>query len=57
MRRTLALAAIAVTAAASFSSIGTASAAPDCDVAQNCVCLTVDGVLYKVTGYNWLACA
>jgi hypothetical protein len=56
MRRTLAVAALTAGLAATFVPAGPAAAAPDCDVVQNCVCLTVDGVLYDVTGYNWFHC-
>ena len=45
MRRYLALAAFALAAAAPVSP---ASAAPDCDLAQNCVCSVVNSVLDKV---------
>ena len=55
MRRTLALAALSLGLATTFAPA--ASAAPDCDIAQNCVCTTADGALYKVTGYHWLDCA
>lgn len=59
MRRTLALAALALGTAMTFSPVSAASAAPapDCDIVQNCPCLIVDGVLYRATGYHWLACA
>lgn len=46
MRRTLAVAAIA--AGLATTSIPSASAAPACDVAQNCVCSIVNVVLDKV---------
>jgi len=45
MRRTLALAAVA--AAVVFPFAGTSSAAPDCDLAQNCACTIVNSVLTK----------
>lgn len=54
MRRTLALAAIA--AAVAFPFAGTSSAAPACDVAGNCVCAAVNGVLAKA-GQDPLGCA
>ena len=45
MRRSLVLAAFALAAAAPMTP---AAAAPDCDVAQNCVCDVVNFVLDKV---------
>jgi hypothetical protein len=55
MRRILAVSALSLGLAVSF--VPSASAAPDCDIAQNCVCTTVNGVTTKVTGYSYLHCA
>jgi len=58
MRRTFALAALALGTALTFSPLGGASAAPapDCDIVQNCPCIIVNGALYRATGYHWLHC-
>lgn len=56
MRRTLALAAFAFGTAMTFAPVGAASAAPDCDLAQNCVCSVVNTVL-RAAGQEPLGCA
>lgn len=55
MRRILAVSALSAGLALSY--VPTASAAPDCDLAQNCVCTTVNAVTTKAIGYSVLHCA
>lgn len=54
MRRILAVSALSLGLAMPFAPA--ASAAPDCDIAQNCPCLIVSAVVYKATGHQ-LSCA
>jgi hypothetical protein len=59
MRRSLALAAVAAAATATFSA--PASAAPErpywaCDIVQNCVCNAANRAPYLATGEYWLLC-
>lgn len=55
MRRILAVTALSAGLALSY--VPTASAAPDCDVTQNCVCVLVNGVTTKAIGHSVLHCA
>lgn len=55
MRRILAVSALSAGLALSY--VPTASAAPDCDIAQNCACTTANTVTTKVLGYSVLHCA
>lgn len=55
MRRILAASALSAGLALSF--VPTASAAPDCDIAQNCACTTANAATTKVLGYSLLHCA
>lgn len=54
MSRTLAIAALTLGLATTF--VPAASAAPGCDIAQNCVCETANKVL-KALGQEELICA
>lgn len=54
MRRILAVSALSFGLAMPWAPA--ASAAPDCDIAQNCPCLVVASVVYKATGHQ-LYCA
>ncbi len=56
MRRTLALAAVALAATAAFAPVTTASAW-SCDIAQNCACNAVNYAARTATGENLLTCA
>ena len=57
MRRILTVSALSLGLALSFAPSASAAPCTPEELVQNCACLTVDGVLYTVTGYNWLACA
>ena len=56
MRRTIAIAAFAFGTAMTFGQVGAASAAPSCDLAQNCACSVVNTVL-RAAGQDPLGCA
>jgi hypothetical protein len=55
MRRILAVSALAAGLALSY--VPAASAAPDCDLAQNCACTTANAVTTRVIGYSVFHCA